>query len=79
MVGIESLEFGIEIAGERAFLRRKLNGVRKGVIPFDKQLLPPEACAVASSRGLKAAFEIVAQPAPTTARRCCGLFWNFTT
>jgi len=65
VVGVEVLQFGVEVCREDALLRGKLQRIGQGVVPLAKEPLPVGGSAIRTVNGHrpKAVFEIIAERA----------------
>ncbi len=65
MIGIKTLQLGIEVGGEDPFLRGQLQRVGQRIVPLAQELLPVDNTAVRSigRHRLKTVFQIIAKRA----------------
>src|SRR2546426_1018549 len=49
VIGVEALQFGIEVGGKDPFLRGKLQGIGQRIVPLAQELLPGMVTAVRDS------------------------------
>jgi hypothetical protein len=65
VVGVQALQFGVEVRGKDAFLRGQLQRVGQRIVPLAQHFLPVGAAAVRAvgRHRLKAVFQVISQRA----------------